>query len=131
MTDENKISYWVEMAQYDLVSARVMLNGGRYLYVGFMCHQVIEKILKACFVHLEDKTPPRTHNLTRLAKLAGIYSELSESHKDFLDILEPLNVQARYPTYKEKLLQSLDNDRSNEILRETEGLLQWIMKKLP
>ena len=31
----------------DKYAGRVMLKGGRYLYVGFMCHQVIEKALKS------------------------------------------------------------------------------------
>jgi hypothetical protein len=35
--------YWFDIAEYDLETARVMLQGKRFLYVGFMCHQVIEK----------------------------------------------------------------------------------------
>lgn len=45
MTD--KVRYWVELSDYDLDTAQAMLETRRYLYVGFMCHQVIEKILKA------------------------------------------------------------------------------------
>lgn len=44
---DDKIRYWVEIAEYDLATAEAMLETGRYFYVGFMCHQVIEKILKA------------------------------------------------------------------------------------
>lgn len=40
-----KINYWIEIAEYDLETARVMLEGRRFLYVGFMCHQVIEKVM--------------------------------------------------------------------------------------
>lgn len=45
MTD--KIKYWVEISDYDFETAQAMLATGRFLYVGFMCHLVIEKILKA------------------------------------------------------------------------------------
>jgi HEPN domain-containing protein len=38
--------YWLEIASYDLKTAEAMLNSKRFLYVGFMCHQSIEKILK-------------------------------------------------------------------------------------
>ncbi len=38
-----KVAYWKELADYDLETAEVMYNGGRWLYVGFMCHLVIEK----------------------------------------------------------------------------------------
>lgn len=43
---EEKVRYWLEIAEYDLETARAMLETGRYLYVGFMCHQVVEKALK-------------------------------------------------------------------------------------
>ncbi|MFO7761664.1 MAG: HEPN domain-containing protein [Thermodesulfobacteriota bacterium] len=42
------IKYWIEMSDYDLQSAEAMLESGRYLYVGFMAHQSIEKILLIC-----------------------------------------------------------------------------------
>ena len=41
-----KTRYWLEVAEYDLETARVVLAGKRYLYVGFMCHQAVEKALK-------------------------------------------------------------------------------------
>ena len=41
-----KISYWVELSDYDIGTAEALLESGRYLYVGFMAHQAIEKILK-------------------------------------------------------------------------------------
>jgi len=31
-----RVKYWVELSDYDLVTAEAMLPGGRYLYVGFM-----------------------------------------------------------------------------------------------
>jgi HEPN domain-containing protein len=43
---DNKVPYWVEISDYDLDTAEAMLASKRYLYVGFMCHQTIEKILK-------------------------------------------------------------------------------------
>ena len=45
----DKVSYWVELAEYDLETAKVMLKNKRLLYVGFMCHQTIEKITKGYF----------------------------------------------------------------------------------
>ena len=45
-SNEQKAGYWLDLAAYDLETADVMLRGKRYLYVGFMCHQVVEKSLK-------------------------------------------------------------------------------------
>ena len=47
MTQEEKVRYWLNIADYDLDTAEAMHQTRRWLYVGFMCHQVIEKTLKA------------------------------------------------------------------------------------
>lgn len=44
---KEQVSYWVEIADYDLETAKAMYATKRWLYVGFMCHQVVEKIMKA------------------------------------------------------------------------------------
>jgi hypothetical protein len=43
----DKVAYWLDIANYDLDTAEALYNSGRWLYVAFMCHQVIEKTLKA------------------------------------------------------------------------------------
>ena len=125
-----KIQYWIDLAEYDLETAKVMLEGRRFLYVGFMCHQSIEKLMKGYYVLAKQETAPYTHNLAALAKSSGLYEDLSEEQKDFLDVLDPLNIEARYPTYKEKLLQSMDYGRCLELLRKTEELHTWIRDRL-
>lgn len=47
MTKEERVKYWIDIAEYDFDTAKVMLKSGRRLYVAFMCHQVVEKMLKA------------------------------------------------------------------------------------
>ena len=130
MNKNENIDYWIELSEYDLETAKVMLTGKRYLYVGFMCHQTIEKALKACFVKLKQDNPPFIHNLTRLANNSEMYIQMSDAQKDILDILEPLNIEARYPTHKEKLMKSLNEERCNKIIIQTEELLLWIKKRL-
>lgn len=49
---------------------------------------------------------------------------------DFLDFLEPLNIEARYPTSKLKILETLTKKICTELINKTEGELEWIMKKL-
>ena len=124
------VSYWVGIADYDLETAEAMLMTQRYLYVGFMCHQTIEKLFKAYYVRTTNDTPPYTHNLSRLANLSGIYEGLSESQKDFLDILEPLNIEARYPTYKDMILKSLTTEKCELLISKTKELSKWIRNQL-
>jgi len=127
---DEKIKYWIEVSEYDLTTAEAMLETKRYLYVGFMCHQVIEKMFKAYYVSVKNEQPPYIHSLDRLAQLSGLFNELSESQKDFIRELQPLNIEARYPVYKEKLLESLTEKKCKEIIRVTKELMKWIKQKL-
>jgi len=124
------VKYWLDLSDYDYETAVAMQQSGRYLYVGFMCHQTIEKILKAYF-NLNNSDPaPFTHSLSYIAKKAGIYESFSDDFKNFIDILEPLNIESRYPSHKEKLMKSLTNERCEDILKNTKVLQSWIKAKL-
>lgn len=129
-TKEQHIHYWLDLAEYDMETARAMLDTRRYLYVGFMCHQVIEKALKGYYVSKFDEIPPYIHNLLRLAKLSDMYSDMSEDQKDMLDMLQPLNIEARYPGHKQKVLNSLTVDKCKLLITATEELYIWIKQKL-
>ena len=127
---KNKAEYWIELAQYDLDTAKTMLKGRRYLYVGFMCHQVIEKSLKAATWSKVKSEPEYIHSLSRLLAKSGIEAEIPENLQDLIDLLEPMNIEARYPTHKEKILASLTRKRCKEILENTRELFIWIKKQL-
>lgn len=130
MIVDPRVAYWLELADYDLETARAMLVSARYLYVGFMCHQVIEKLLKAAYQQAGDRTPPFIHNLLLLARECGVYDALDDRQKDLLDLLGPLNVEARYPTVKEKLLATLTHERCSDILDKTGDFSRWIKQRL-
>jgi len=127
---DDRVRYWIELSDYDLETAEAMLQTGRYLYVGFMCHQAIEKVLKAYFQHIRDSVPPKTHNLRLLADEAGLLPGLPPEHKAFLLELEPLNIETRYPNEKERLQEFLDQQKSSYLIEMTQGLHQWIKEKL-
>lgn len=130
MSDFDKTDYWIELADYDLETAKAMLKSKRFLYVGYMCNQVIEKMLKAYYVKAKGKQPPYTHKLIRLAEESNLYKMFSDEQKDFLDIISPLNIEARYPTQKQDLLESLSKDKCVNIIKRTEELMLWIKNKL-
>ncbi|MDR0817011.1 MAG: HEPN domain-containing protein, partial [Clostridiales Family XIII bacterium] len=89
--DYSKIEYWQEMSEYDFETAKAMLTTGRYLYVGFMCFQSAEKILKGKFTELKPEDDlPQIHNLVRLTEFAGIYDTMPQNYKRFLNEMMPL-----------------------------------------
>ena len=126
----DKISYWVELSDYDLDTASAMLETKRFLYVGFMCHQSIEKLIKAVLSSQTDEIPPKVHNLIRLAEKASLLDKMSDMHKKTLFLLNPLNIESRYPSYKDTLLKQLTADKCSEIINQTKELAQWIKTQL-
>jgi HEPN domain-containing protein len=107
-----------------------MLEGKRYLYVGFMCRQSVEKILKAYFSAKKDETPPYVHNLKRLAEECGLLTQFSDVQLDLIEELVPMNIEARYPTHKELLFKSLSFERCKQLIINTEKLCFWIKQQL-
>jgi HEPN domain-containing protein len=127
--EADRSGYWIERAEYDLETARAMLQTGRYLYVGFMCQQTVEKALKAVIAK-SGVFPPKIHDLVRLAELANLSKILSDDQNHLLDELYPLSIEARYPSHKEMLAQTLNKHTCTEYITKTEAMLQWIKEKL-
>ena len=127
---DNKAKYWIELSDYDVETAKAMLRSKRYLYVGFMCHQAIEKAFKALFSKINPEAVPFSHNLSYLAKKGDFFQFLSEEQKSFIDQLEPLNIETRYPSHKERLLKSLTHEKCVELIEGTEILQKWMKERL-
>ena len=130
MNREELIIYWVELSEYDLETAKAMLSTKRYLYVGFMCHQAVEKMLKAYFCSVSSEMPPYIHSLSRLAEKSALVEKMTEAQIAILDTLEPLNIECRYPAYKEQLVKYLNYSRCKKIIADTQILQSWIKAKL-
>jgi HEPN domain-containing protein len=127
MQEENStIQYWLELSRYDLKVAHSMFEKGHYLYVGFMCHQAVEKLLKAVYVKKYNKMPPFIHKLDKLIELGGLKKILSEDNYDLMDELSPLNIQARYPAYKETIYKLITKDKAEEVLSKTGDFIEWL-----
>lgn len=130
MSFNKKTQYWLDIAHYDLVSAKAMLESKRFLYVGFLCHQTMEKCLKAYFWHKRKNEPPHTHNLLILLEMSGLIERDCEKFIPLFNELMPLNIQARYPEDKELLLKSLSFKKSQELYLRTKDCYSWIKKLL-
>ena len=110
--------------------ARDLLQNSHYLYVGFLCHQATEKLLKAYWCKVKEEKPIKIHTLIRLATLTGLWSLLDDTQKQFIGLLEPLNIAGRYPDYKSNLVRMLNQERTSELLKRTINFHKWIETKL-
>jgi len=68
--------------------------------------------------------------LPKIGKLGGIWDLLSDEQKQTVDNLIPLQIEARYPEYKEQVAQILTVDTCKELVEETGALLCWIKQQL-
>jgi HEPN domain-containing protein len=97
-----------------------------------MCHQTIDKAVKAVAARdcAEGEMPPKTHHLLKLADRAGLFQKMSAAQQMFIKELNPMNIEARYPEYKDAIAAGLTAEACKELLSGTEGLLCWIKEQL-
>lgn len=133
MDSKEKYKYWLEVATYDLETAKVMLSGGRYVYVAFMCQQAIEKLTKGIFTLHTGNEPPMTHNIWYLFKCLkkdiafdNEFEVNLNKYKSFFAQLLAYYISGRYPNFKEKVSESLDAHRAKRIMTVTEEVFRWI-----
>ena len=126
----DKVKYWINIADYDLGTAEDLYNSSRWLYVAFMCHQAIEKTLKAFWCATREDDPPYIHHLANLAIRSGLYDQMTEEQQELIASLMPMNIEARYPEYKQKLAVNLNKATCRALIDETKQLQQWIKNKL-
>ena len=130
MTQEEKVQYWLGIADEDYVVANSLMSAKHWLYVAFMCHQVIEKTLKAYWSATKEEVPPYIHNHKRLAEGCGLYAQMNEDQKDFINAISTYNIEARYPDYKSRVAASLNEKVCQELMEQTKELQSWIKSKL-
>ena len=114
---------WAEQSRYDVNTAQAMLEAGRYRYVFFCCQQAIEKMLKAVYAARKNETPPRVHNLMRLAETAGV--SVSDKQAEFLRELTAYYVISRYPLETDRE-SSISVSLAQETLILTQEFVQWL-----
>jgi HEPN domain-containing protein len=119
---------WLEDAEYDLESAKAMLESGRYFFVVFMCHLTIEKLLKAAIVERQGVEPPKVHNLVLIATKGGV--DIPQDHRPIVNDLDGMSVVTRYPDGRRSLAATLTAERADGIYKKTEDFSQWLRQEL-
>ena len=130
MVKEDIIRRWMEIVNEDLSVAEDLYQTKHWLYVAFMCHQVIEKTLKAFWTATRDDDPPYIHDHKRLAEGCGLYHKMSEDQRIFLTTIREMNIEARYREYKSHLAAMLNEQNTLHILEQTKEMQQWILQRL-
>ncbi len=125
---KDHIKYWISSAENDLDAAHNLFKSNNYLWCLFIGHLIIEKSLKAHWVNIFDETPPKIHDLVRLATKTNI--ELGKFDLDFLDELNKFNLEARYPDYKQEMYRICTEEYTTLIFEKIIELFQWLKSQL-
>jgi len=129
MVDPKIIKMWLDRVEYDMETAKAMLQTGRWIYAIFMCQQSLEKCMKA-LVASEDKEIIPIHNLRRLAEIASIIHEFEESVLIKLDFLSSYYINARYKEDLSELSKGISETVVKEFIQFTEDTIKWLCQKM-
>jgi len=127
MTPEKRLKSvcnWIAGADYDLETAKHMLKTKRYIYVVFMCHLSLEKMIKAHVELKEDKFPPKIHDLVKLSIRAKL--DIPDDLNDVIVDLNKESIPTRYPEDLQRSLAQYTQKYCSTLVRQTEATLQWL-----
>jgi len=88
---EEALNWWRE-SLHNLRQAKKNIEIDEYSVAAFLCHQAAEKALKALYIVMKNRLPPRGHDLIKLGRIIEAGEVLNE-----LKILNPHYTIARYP----------------------------------
>ncbi len=120
-----QITFWINGAEDDLITAELLIQEKRILHGLFFCHLVIEKAIKAHYVKVVGEVAPRSHNLIYLSEKAELIYD--DETQIFLGILMKYQLQGRYPDYNPIMP---DQYRVKDYFNKTKDLLKWLKMKL-
>ncbi len=122
---DKNIQYWQESSDQDLKVAEELFKLGHYPQCLFFCHLSVEKLLKAIVVKITGDYPLYTHDLRRLAEIAGI--KLNSEQEQILDKISTFNIAGRYSDAKFKFYQEYNKEKTaKEYLKVVRDLILWL-----
>jgi HEPN domain-containing protein len=115
---------WLKSAEYDLESARHLFSAGRYLYVVFLCHLTLEKMLKALVSEITTEPVPRSHDLILLLRRSRLVPE--KLYLEFLGKLNNASIPTRYPDDIQQAIKDYPEEITRDYLKQTEEIVIWL-----
>lgn len=129
MKIQEHIQHWLDSADDDLDTAEKLFAVEKYDWCLFIGHLVLEKALKAHYVHdNENQMPPRIHNLLKLAKETRLV--LTEEQALFLNEVSDFNLEVRYPQYKREFREKCTREFCETRFTRIKEYHQWLTSQI-
>ena len=113
---------------FDLPVADSLYAKKHFSWCLFIGHLVVEKVLKAIYVRDNNKVPPKTHNLIRLAQSTTL--TFTEDKMIQLDRINDFNMEARYPDDKLSFYKICSEDFTKENLDIIKEMYYWLKSQI-
>jgi HEPN domain-containing protein len=120
---------WIDSAEYDLATAKSLLKAKRKVYVIFMCHLAVEKMLKGLFSAKFNKLAPYTHNLIYLLNLLELKPPVNIAK--FIELINDKSVPTRYPENISEMERTFSLQATRKYLDMTEETITWLRQNIP
>ncbi len=142
MNHEEKYGYWLLLADYDLETIDVLIEGRRWVYVVSLCQQAVERQIKGMYVYCCNTEAPKTHNVNFLfSKVAGQLEpstpearRFKEGRNDCEDFLVDVMYyyMSDYPfSYKNISSRFVEREVALELYEKTKSQIAWLRSFLP
>jgi len=128
MEREDIVKYWIESSDSDFQVMESLFINEHYVWVLFLGHLVVEKLLKAYHVKNVGTDYPRIHNLMEIAHKASL--ELSNEQKLAMSELTTFNLRARYPDYKNRFQKKANRQYTEMQLGKIREIRKWLQEKI-
>ena len=122
------IEYRLKTAEEDRLTADATFAAARYVHTLFLCHLMIEKLLKAAVVKYTETPAPLEHNLANLAEKARL--PLSQEQLDLVNEINTFNIRARYDDYKLAFFKKADKAYTEKYYTAATQLYIWLKQEI-
>jgi len=124
---EKLVLDWMEQALADFKTAQDMLKTKNYYAAVTYSQQSAEKSLKAVYILLQGKLPPKIHDLVELTRLVNSPSPVvAESEK-----LSITYLSSRYPGSAPEIpVRYYTEEKAVSHLHEAEVIISWSEKQI-
>lgn len=138
MEGTEKYQYWKILSDYDIETAKILLEKQRYNYVAVLCEQAVERLIKGMFIYHTGKETPKSHNIPFLANKLANHERFSSKEEGIRFEKERNNYEnimvdlmfyyiSDYPfSYKKFQERFISEAVATELYEKTLQLLEWL-----
>ncbi|MEM2869096.1 MAG: HEPN domain-containing protein [Thermoplasmata archaeon] len=124
---KDRVLIWVKQAKREMESAERALAAGDFYLVAWLCHQSVEKMLRALLMHKNLEPPEEKHSLIRLGHIASVPPE----HDTRLRELTPHYTLSRYPDASgEPPYELYTKEKAEALMEDAKEVIVWIEEQM-